>query len=407
MRVLLVSNASPFEKVKTGYAVQLRYLTCMFLNRGHSVTHVTWNMHIGGGRQMTFREVAEYPEFRDYTTDPYSRSLLDNPGVHMMFNPHIDLRNEIKCSEINQMIHLTNSDHVFFIMDPHVISFTDANKFACRSHFWLPIHYDPIEKYTEYVLKHFDHIIPLSPSTEKLVIKQIGRSERCIPHVINFRTPLPEQITKDHLRNEFGISSTKWLILTVAGNYEMTGRKSLDTTIVSFKKILEKHENAVLWIHAQYEDTGSKKAYDIRGMAMDLKIPFDSLIITESVVDETVLQKMYKCADVYLCGSKAEGFGIPQLEAQYFGVPVVATKFGAMEDYCWHGICAEPAQVSYNHMQSAWWVMPSINNMVEALDKVYKGELTTTSEEVSERVRNEMSYDTVAKKIIDHLENSF
>jgi len=43
--------------------------------------------------------------------------------------------------------------------------------------------------------------------------------------------------------------------------------------------------------------------------------------------------------------------------------------------------------------------------MVEALDKVYKGELTTTSEEVSERVRNEMSYDTVAKKIIDHLES--
>ena len=56
-------------------------------------------------------------------------------------------------------------------------------------------------------------------------------------------------------------------------------------------------------------------------------------------------------------------------------------------------------------MQSAWWVMPSINNMTDALEKVYKGELTTTSEEVSKRVKSEMSYETVAKKITDHLES--
>ena len=405
MRVLLVSNASPFEKVKTGYAVQIRHLIRMFLNRGHSVTHVTWNMHIGGGRQLTFKEVDAFLEFREYTSDPYSRSLLDNPNVHLMFNPHISLPPEIKCSEINEMILLTKSDHVFFIMDPHVLSFTDANKFECRSHFWLPIHYDPIEKYTEHVLKHFDHIIPLSPSTEKLVIKQVGRSEKCIPHVVNFRTPLPDHITKEQLRDEFGIPMNKWLILTVAGNYETTGRKSFDTTMVTFKKFLDKYPNAILWIHSQIELTGSQRAYDIDGMAMDLGIPRESFINTEHVVDEVTLQKMYKSADAYICGSRAEGFGIPQLEAQYFGLPVVATKFGAMEDYCWHGVCAEPAQVSYNHMQSAWWVMPSINNMIDALEKVYKGELTTTSEEVSKRVKSEMSYETVARKITDHLES--
>ena len=405
MRVLLVSNASPFECIKSGYAIQIRHITRMILNRGHSVTHVTWNMHIGGGNQMTFKEVDAYPEFRDYTSDPYSRSLLDNPNVHIMFNPHIDLPQEVKCSEINEMICLTKSNHVFFIMDPHHLSFKDANKFECRSHFWLPIHYDPIEKYTEHVLKHIDHIIPLSPSTEKLVLKQIGRSEKCIPHVIHFRTPLPDHITKEQLRDEFGIPLNKWLILTVAGNYEITGRKSFDTTIVAFKKFLDKYPNAILWIHSQFEFTGSQRAYDIDGMAMDLEIPRESLINTEHVVDEVTLQKMYKSADAYISGSRAEGFGLSQLEAQYFGLPVVTTKFGAMEDYCWHGVCAEPAQVSYNNMQSAWWVMPSINNMTDALEKVYKGQLTTTSEEVSKRVKSEMSYDTVAKKITDHLES--
>jgi len=405
MRVLLVSNASPFECIKSGYAIQIRHITRMILNRGHSVTHVTWNMHIGGGKHMTFNEVAAYPEFRDYTSDLYSRSLLDNPNVHLMFNPHIDLPPEVKCSEINEMINVTNSDHVFFIMDPHVLSFKDANKFECRSHFWLPIHYDPIEKYTEHVLKHIDHIIPLSPSAEKLVMKQIGRSEKCIPHVIHFRTPLPDHITKEQLRDEFGIPLTKWLILTVAGNYEITGRKSFDTTMVAFKKFLDNHPDALLWLHTQHKDTGNS-AYDLFGMANDLNIPKQSLIITETLLDETLLQKIYKVADAYICGSRAEGFGIPQLEAQYHGLPVVATKFGAMEDYCWHGICAEPAQVSYNQLQGAWWVMPSINNMADALEKVYNGEFTTTSEEVSKRVKSEMSFETVSMKIMDHLESS-
>jgi len=405
MRVLLVSNASPFECVKTGYAVQIRHLIRMILNGGHSVTHVTWNMHVGGGRQMTFNEVAAFPEFKRYVSDIYSINLLDNPNVHLMFCPHLDLRTEIRCSEINEMINVTNSDHVFFIMDCHKLIFNENEKFNCKSHIWLPIHYEPIESYSVHVLSHFDHIIPLSPSTERIVLKQVGHSEKCIPHVIHFRTPIPDYVTKEQLREEFGIPKNKWILLTVAGNYEPTGRKSFDTTMVTFKKFLDNHPDALLWLHAQHEDTGPS-VYDLFGMAADLNIPKQSLIITQTSLDETTFQKIYKVADAYICGSRAEGFGVPQLEAQYHGLPVVATKFGAMEDYCWHGVCAEPAQVSYNQMQSAWWVMPSINNMADALEKVYNGELTTTSEEVSKRVRSEMSFETVSTKIMDHLESS-
>ena len=50
--------------------------------------------------------------------------------------------------------------------------------------------------------------------------------------------------------------------------------------------------------------------------------------------------------------------------------------------------------------------MPSINNMADALEKVYNGDFTTTSEEVSKRVKSEMSFETVSMKIMDHLESS-
>jgi glycosyltransferase involved in cell wall biosynthesis len=139
-------------------------------------------------------------------------------------------------------------------------------------------------------------------------------------------------------------------------------------------------------------------------MIASIGIPESSIKITESTLDEITLQKMYTCADVYLCGSCSEGFGIPQLEAQYFGLPVVTTKFGAMEDYCWHGISVPPAQKCFNRFQDAWWVTPSVEGTVGALENVYQGNLNTTSEWVQEEVRSKMSYDAVHKQLLDIIE---
>jgi len=141
-------------------------------------------------------------------------------------------------------------------------------------------------------------------------------------------------------------------------------------------------------------------------MVQTLGIPDTAIKITETTLDETTLQKMYKCADMYLCGSCSEGFGIPQLEAQYYGLPVVTTRFGAMHDYCWHGVSVPAAQRRWNHMQGAWWVTPSVDLTVEAMEKVYQGDLETTDEWVQEEVRKVMSYEAVREKILAIVEKN-
>ena len=50
---------------------------------------------------------------------------------------------------------------------------------------------------------------------------------------------------------------------------------------------------------------------------------------------------------VLLQPSKTEGFGMPVLEAQLLGTPVVTTRFGAMADFTMHGIAVEPLQPHY------------------------------------------------------------
>ena len=48
--------------------------------------------------------------------------------------------------------------------------------------------------------------------------------------------------------------------------------------------------------------------------------------------------RLMAVADVLLQPSKVEGFGMPVLEAQLLGTPVVTTAWGAMADYTRCGV---------------------------------------------------------------------
>ena len=55
-------------------------------------------------------------------------------------------------------------------------------------------------------------------------------------------------------------------------------------------------------------------------------------MIVERGVDTTQLRNLYVASDAYLSTSKAEGLGIPILEAMACGIPVVATDTGAITE---------------------------------------------------------------------------
>ena len=52
--------------------------------------------------------------------------------------------------------------------------------------------------------------------------------------------------------------------------------------------------------------------------------------------------EVFALSDACIIGSKAEGFGIPNIEAQLLGCPVVGNAFGATGDYNYYGIPVKP-----------------------------------------------------------------
>ena len=57
------------------------------------------------------------------------------------------------------------------------------------------------------------------------------------------------------------------------------------------------------------------------------------LVGIDNSIEEKDLNNVYNCFDIYAQYANSEGFGMPQLEAAYAGLPVVGTNYSAMNLY--------------------------------------------------------------------------
>jgi len=402
MHIILSSNGTPFHGAKGGYPSQLKHLIKMFVEEGHTVTMVLWALcgikHTG---VLFLKDLVRNNILNGENRDPYSQALLDRNEVSFVLSPYDEFPTEIKIDDINRIVKDTNASLIFFLQDIFLLEKDPSKTISCPSYLWFPLHYDPIDTPTKMVLNKIDHVISLCPSTAKRLKQQMGKDSFIVPHIIGFDTPLGREYTKESVKREFRLG-TKYVFGTIVGNYEQSGRKSLDTTLLSFQMFQKEHPNSILWIHAP--TLNHTQVYDVYNMVRELGMDENSVKITENTLDEVTLQKFYLSLDCYICGSCSEGFGIPQLEAQYMGIPVVTTQFGAMDDYCWNGVSVPYSHRKYNQLQHAWWVQPSVAGIEKGMEMIFQGEYNDLSNNTPERIREVMGYETVKNQIFSILE---
>ncbi len=68
--------------------------------------------------------------------------------------------------------------------------------------------------------------------------------------------------------------------------------------------------------------------------------------------------------------SKGEGFGIPLIEAQACGVPVITTDWTAMTELCGAGWLVD-GQRDYNATQGSYQKLPNVGEILDALEEAY------------------------------------
>jgi glycosyltransferase involved in cell wall biosynthesis len=203
------------------------------------------------------------------------------------------------------------------------------------------------------------------------------------------------------------VPADAFVVLVVASLYEITNRKAMDVQILAFQKFREEcpDTDAFLFIHSantQNNICTTPQAFPLYERAAALGLDPTAFHWNQEVVTAEQLGEIYAMSDVLLSCSKSEGFGVPILEAQRYGLRVITSDFLSMKEHNFQGRVARVATESYNFLQAGTWTTPSHCAIVEELRKAYKDCCDGEEEkEIRARwiVRNLTSFHTIRDEL--------
>ena len=108
-------------------------------------------------------------------------------------------------------------------------------------------------------------------------------------------------------------------------------RKQSGTLIWWFKEFLDRvgHDNACLIMHTDVKD---QHGQDLEAIINELGLTNGEVLFSREKVNATDLAGMYNMADLTICISDAEGFGLSTLESLSCGTPILVNMTGGLQD---------------------------------------------------------------------------
>jgi len=244
---------------------------------------------------------------------------------------------------------------------------------------YVPVDAEPVSPSVAEKLERAYRVVCFSEFAKR-ELKKAGIESVNIPHGVDIKQfrPLSKE-EKDRARMEFNIPLDAFLVGSVGVNFG--DRKDIPRLMWIFSEFLKKTKaNAYLYIHTNPKGKPGA-AYDIKDLARlyDIK---DRLIVAEGhkeMVDfpfsDEGMTRMYNVFDVYMSTSRAEGCGLPILEAQACGVPAIVPDNSAQPEWVkGHGwiIPCKDHIVSLTTPQNNKWYLADVKEGVKALEDAYR-----------------------------------
>lgn len=175
----------------------------------------------------------------------------------------------------------------------------------------------------------------------------------------------------DGSRERLGWPQDKFIVGMVAANKGVPPRKSFFEQIAAFKALHIKHPDTLLYLHTD-DGTHGGECVDLVDycQVMGLKVAWQTNRPVESDVDvlfadqytyllglpDPYMVDAYNSLDVMMLCSMGEGFGIPLIEAQACGCPVITGGWTSMNELCFSGwkIPKSEARPVYHPHFKAW-----------------------------------------------------
>ena len=197
-----------------------------------------------------------------------------------------------------------------------------------------------------------------------------------VPHGVNTKVFKPKD--KAEARERLGLPKDAYIIGTVAMNKGVPSRKSFVEMITAFANCKKRHPSMVYLLQTA---TGEGVNWMINlpelCYGLGLKVGTDVIFCDQYQMvtgfPPEYMADLYASMDVHLLASLGEGFGIPTLEAQACGTPVIVGDWTASPELCFSGrlIPKEDADALYTPM-AAYQYRPRVRGIEIQIEAEYK-----------------------------------
>ena len=341
----------------TGYGTQSKQVISRLVKAGHKVAMLS---NYGGEGVNTFIETdaGKIPHY-SRGMNQYSTDVLPLHFSHFSAE-HKDLPSFL----------ITLYD-VWVLLDNPAL---DALPIAS----WVPIDHSPAPgKVLEFLKK--PNVTPIAMSNfGKAMIQDAGLESEYIPHAIETKVFKPTKDLPEGISGrEFVGGEDKFVVgmnfANKAGGF--IHRKAVAENLLAFAIFASKHDDVILYLHT--EPFGKQSGFVLPTILQACGVPADKVKFVDPVayqygISQETLAAIYSAWDVGLFCNYGEGFGVPQIEAQACGVPIITSNFAASAELASPDSYLVNGQPFWDAGQNAWFNIPIVSGIVEALEQAYQ-----------------------------------
>jgi glycosyltransferase involved in cell wall biosynthesis len=197
---------------------------------------------------------------------------------------------------------------------------------------------------TRYQLQTASHLIAVSKSTKNDLLKKTGVKEANISVIyegVNLSDDLPSEVVIHKTLRKFELSRHKYFLYVGT----IQPRKNLIRLIEAFSLFLIENkagENDMKLVIA------GKPGWDYQDViSLPKQLGIADKVVFTGRVDDSQLKSLYISALALTYPSLFEGFGLPILEAYFFGLPVITSNTSSMPEVAGKGaILVNPEEVN-------------------------------------------------------------
>lgn len=358
----IVSVASNSPYIPTGYGVQAGYLVDRLKRDGLDVAALS-NFGLEGINSTLKTPHGEIPHYaRGF--EPYSNDVLVMNHSH-----HANTVNGTRQDKLKDLL--------ITLYDVWVFKGRAWDKMP-RIASWTPLDHVTIPPAVLAWLKK-PNVTPIAMSPHgKRQMNENGLECEYVPHAVDTKVMKPTyKVNGVDTRKFMNVSDTDFVVGMNAANKAggLLHRKAFAENIMAFSIFAQDKPDAKLYLHT--DPFGGAGGWNLFVLCESLGIKPEQIIFPDMAdykygISQETLAAFYTAMDVMLTPSYGEGFGVPTIEAQACGTRVIGSNWAATQDLVSEDSWLVDGQPSWDAGQNAWWQVPLIPSIVNALEEAYK-----------------------------------